>query len=92
MTFERLLERLARRLRTTIRNGELTERGFARRIGVSQPHLHNVLAGTRAMTPRVADRILAGLGISAIDLLTDEERRGAAERGQAPERPRATSW
>ncbi len=93
MTFERLLERLAGRLRAMIRNGEVTERGLARRIGVSQPHLHNVLAGARAMTPRLADRILAGLGMSVVDLLTGEEKGGAAAPDQqVPEPPRATSW
>ncbi len=78
MTFELLLERLAARLRAMIENGETTERSFARRIGLSQPHLHNLLAGARSMTPRVADRILEGMELSAIDLLTEEERAGLA--------------
>ncbi len=93
MTFEQLLDRLTARLRAMMRNGELTERGFARRVGLSQPHLHNVLAGARAMTPRVADQILEELDLSALDLFTEEEKSAgaAADGNHRPEPPRATS-
>lgn len=52
-----------------IRNGTVSERGLARNIGLSQPHLHNVLKGARKLTPEVADRLLYGLHLSVIDLL-----------------------
>jgi len=70
----RLLETVSYR----IGNGEFTERGFARMIGVSQPQVHNVLKGVRNLSPETADLILAKLGISILDLL------GAGERSQAP--------
>jgi hypothetical protein len=57
-----------------IGNGEFTERGFARLTGVSQPQIHNVLKGARGLSPRIADLMLAKLGISLLDLLTPEER------------------
>jgi transcriptional regulator with XRE-family HTH domain len=64
-----LLDVLRERLRLEIRNGRLTERGLARRSGISQAHMHNVLKGVRMMTPSVADRILAALELSVSDLL-----------------------
>jgi hypothetical protein len=71
--FERLLKRLVRRLVGNLTNGEYTERGLARLLGISQPHLHHILAGKRALTPHVADGILAGLGWSLSDLFSTEE-------------------
>ena len=38
-------------LRARVRNGELTERGLARLVGVSQPHIHNVLKGRASVIP-----------------------------------------
>lgn len=71
--FERLLKRLVRRLIGNLTNGEYTERGLARLLGISQPHLHHILAGKRALTPHVADGILASLGWSVADLFSMEE-------------------
>ena len=45
MTFQDARLRLLAYVRNQVRNGELTERGFARLIGISQPHAHNVLKG-----------------------------------------------
>ncbi len=56
-------------LRARIRNGELTERGLARLTGVSQPHVHNVLKGTRILSLDLADRILVHLHLSVTDLI-----------------------
>ncbi|MGO9093808.1 MAG: helix-turn-helix domain-containing protein [Bryobacteraceae bacterium] len=38
-------------------------------IGVSQSHMHNILKGIRKLSPVVADRILATLEISLLDLV-----------------------
>ena len=56
-----------------IRNGELTERGFARLIGISQPHVHNVLKGVRNLSPEVFDSILKYFHMSLLDLASTEE-------------------
>jgi hypothetical protein len=56
-------------LRTRVRNGELTERGLARLVGVSQPHMHNVLKGYRFLSQDLADQILQCLNISVFDLV-----------------------
>ncbi len=71
--FERLLQRLVRRLGLLLSNGEYTERGLARLTGISQPHLHHILAGKRSLTPHMADSILANLGWTAGELFTEEE-------------------
>ena len=56
-----------------IRNGELTERGFARLIGISQPHAHNVLKGVRNLSPEIFDSILKYFHMSLLDLASVEE-------------------
>lgn len=67
-----LRSRLVDRLRDKVRNGEWTERGLARAAGVSQPHVHHVLKGTRALSPEQADRIAAAAKIALFDLLEPE--------------------
>jgi transcriptional regulator with XRE-family HTH domain len=56
-----------------IQNGEYTERGLARLLGISQPQIHHVLKGTRRLQPEFADRIMARFGVSVLDLLQEEE-------------------
>lgn len=73
LTFAALRVRLLAHLRTRIRNGELTERSFARVSGISQPHIHNVLKGAKQLSPELADVILASLRISPLDLLSRDE-------------------
>ncbi len=66
--FHQLFEALLRHVRQLIQRGEVSERGLARLIGYSQPHVHNVLAGVRHMNIRFADDLLGGLGLSLQDL------------------------
>lgn len=73
LDFGELLSRLRTWLNRQVRNGALTERGLARRVGLSQSHIHNVLKGARILTPATADRILAALGMTLLDLLEWEE-------------------
>ena len=63
MTFQDARLKLLAYVRNEVRNGELTERGFARRIGISQPHAHNVLKGVRTLSPEVFDLVLKYLVI-----------------------------
>jgi hypothetical protein len=64
-------------VRDRIHNGELTERGFARQIGISQPHAHNALKGVRALSPEVLDAILSYFHLSLLDLLARPMPPGA---------------
>ncbi|HXN46436.1 MAG TPA: helix-turn-helix transcriptional regulator [Bryobacteraceae bacterium] len=69
MDFETLQRRLLTRVKTYVRNGELTERGLARMIGISQPHMHHILKGVRTLSVENADRILRGLNLTVLDLI-----------------------
>lgn len=63
MLFHTLRRRLIGELQASIRSGEFTERSLARYLGVSQPHLHNVLHGVRALTFDLADHAIVKLQI-----------------------------
>lgn len=78
MYFELLQLRLITHVQGRLQRGELTERGLARRTGISQPHLHNVLKGVRIMSPQIGDLLLRHLHITLVDLLNADEvaRRG----------------
>jgi transcriptional regulator with XRE-family HTH domain len=73
LTFHDAQHKLLAYVRGQIRNGELTERGFARLIGISQPHMHNVLKGVRNLSPEFLDLALKYLHLSLLDLVPSEE-------------------
>ncbi len=73
VTFGVLQTRLIAFVNMRIQNGEYTERGLARLLGISQPQIHHVLKGTRRLQPEFADRIMGRFGITVLDLLQDTE-------------------
>jgi hypothetical protein len=73
MTLGDLQQRFVALLRKRIRNGELTERGLARMVGVSQPHMHNVLKGKRAFSIETTDDIMRRLRVDVLDLIEPAE-------------------
>lgn len=75
MFFYDLRNALLETIRIRVRNGELTERGLAKLLGISQPHLHNVLKGTRCLSLEMSDRFLAQLRLSALDLMDTQALR-----------------
>jgi hypothetical protein len=83
MHFALLQRRLIAHIRSRVRSGELTERSAARLTGVSQPHLHNVLKGTRLLSTDMADQVLRNLRINVFDLLEPDEFRAIEERADA---------
>ena len=58
-----------------MRSGEISERSLARLIGVSQPHLHNVLKGRHLFSVPTADKILRHLDLDLLDFVDPEELR-----------------
>jgi hypothetical protein len=66
-----------------VRNGEISERGLARIAGISQPHIHNVLKGTRLLSVDMADQMLRRLRIDLADLFTGAD--GGASRPEPGE-------
>ncbi len=85
MTIQDAQRRLLTHVRDRIHNGELTERGFARLIGISQPHAHNVLKGARNLSPQIFDSILKRLNMSLLDLVPVEDLEANLEQRQAQE-------
>ena len=77
VTFEVLQLRLRALMNVRLHNGEYTERGLARLLGVSQPQLHNVLKGTRGLRTVLADRMLSRLGMTTLELLDEAELTSA---------------
>jgi transcriptional regulator with XRE-family HTH domain len=75
MTFHDLQQHLLENLRCRVRSGETTERGLAKRTGISQPHLHNVLKGKRVLSTEKADEILVSLNLDVVDLIPKEHLR-----------------
>ena len=69
MRFEDFQTMLVASLQARVRNGEFTERGLARMVGVSQPHIHNILKGVRVLSTDIGDQILQRLNLSLFDLL-----------------------
>lgn len=80
MTFQDARLKLLAYVRNEVRNGELTERGLARLVGISQPHAHNVLKGARNLSPQIFDMILKYLHLSLLDLASTEEIEAQLER------------
>ena len=92
VTFEVLRRRLIWFVNDRISNGDLSERGLARILRVSQPQIHNVLKGARKLTPELADRLLRCFGMTVIDLLnrSDLKERFSPLAGGDAENVRAT--
>ena len=86
MTFREAQLKLLAYVVDRIHNGELTERGFARLIGISQPHAHNVLKGLRNLSPEIFDSILKYFHMSLLDLAPVEEVEANLRKRRAPER------
>jgi transcriptional regulator with XRE-family HTH domain len=81
-TFADLKKRLIKIVNSRILNGEFTERGLARILGISQPQIHNVLKGARRLSGDLADRLLTTLGLRLIDLFCEEEFQERHKDGQ----------
>jgi hypothetical protein len=67
--FVELEKRLVGIVRTKVLNGESTERGLAKLLRISQPHIHNVLKGIRNPSSQLCDQILRVLHLTVEDLL-----------------------
>ena len=86
MTYQDAQAKLLAYVRDRIHNGEFTERGLARLIGISQPHVHNVLKGARNLSGEIFDSILEHFQMSLLDLAALEDLEASLERRRARER------
>lgn len=73
MNFQGLHGLLIHHLNQSVQTGEITERGLARRVGISQPHIHNVLKGKRLLSWDSADVLLRELNLNLLDLVHRNE-------------------
>lgn len=80
MDFRELEQQLISLLQAKVRSGEVTERSLARIIGLSQPHVHNVLKGKRSLSMETADAILHRLRVDLTDLMGREESAEAQKQ------------
>jgi len=78
--FHQLQGRLIAIVQERIRSGELTERRLALKIGISQPHVHNVLKGKRVFSITVLDAVLFELRMDVIDLLDRDDFARARDK------------
>ncbi len=86
MTFQDAQLKLLAYVRSQIRNGELTERGFARSVGISQPHVHNVLKGVRNLSTEFFDLALKYLHLDILDLIPLPELEAHLRSRRMPRR------
>lgn len=91
VSFLSLKSRLIGLVNLRIQNGDFTQRGLARILGISQSQVHNVLKGARKLTAELADHLMLRLDISVLDLLEADELVDQAisrrrERADSPER------
>lgn len=86
MTFQDARLRLLAYVRDQVHNGEFTERGLARLLGISQPHAHNVLKGARNLSPEIFDLALKNLHLSLLDLVPADEIEAQLQH-RAQDRP-----
>ncbi len=83
MNFCGLRDRLVERIRQLTGNGAISESYLARRLGISQPHLHNTLKGVRSVTLQTADQLLGNLGWTALDLCDPADLQRALRKCRA---------
>jgi transcriptional regulator with XRE-family HTH domain len=86
VTYQDAQAKLLAYVRDRIQNGELTERGLARLIGISQPHVHNVLKGARNLSAEIFDALLEHFQMSLLDLAGAKELEANLLRRRALER------
>lgn len=68
MTFRQAYADLLAQLHTRIRNGGTSQREVARELGISQPHMNNVLKGRRTLSFDRADLLLKSIDASLVFL------------------------
>lgn len=87
MNFLQFQDRLISHLREKIRNGEVTERGLALNVGISQPHIHRVLKGEKALSLFNLDLMLQYLSRNLLHFCTAGEIEACNAKLSASIRP-----
>src|ERR1051326_4703861 len=85
MSFQKLQDRLRKRLLTQIVAGQLTGLRLADMTGFQQAHISNFLNRKRALSLEAMDRVLGAMRWSVVDLMEDAELQPRAERMSPPD-------
>jgi SOS-response transcriptional repressor LexA len=80
MNFQKLQDRLRKRLLAQIEAGEMTGLGLAHETGFQQAHISNFLNRRRALSLEAMDRVLSVMRWSVVDLMEDAELRERIKR------------
>jgi len=80
MNFTAVQRQLLEHLRALVERGSTTESGLAKRLGYSQPQVHNVLKGERGLTPQFADTVLRVFDMQIEDLLPEPRQPRSDQR------------
>ena len=84
MTFQALHNLLIQQILQHVETGDSTVSSFARRAGISQPHLYMVLSGKRGFSWDFADRAAQSMGLRVEDLVSLAETISRPPRGKQP--------
>jgi plasmid maintenance system antidote protein VapI len=84
ISISELLSRVTGMARQAVQAGEISERALARRAGLSQPHLHNVLKGVRSLSPAAADQLMRVFDVAVPQLLWLGAGAASSEIREAP--------
>lgn len=84
MSFQKLQDRLRRRLLAQIAAGQLTGLGLADMTGFQQAHISNFLNRKRALSLAAMDRVLDAMRWSVVDLMEDAELQPRVQRMSPP--------
>ncbi len=84
MTFQALHKLLIQQIAQHVEAGDSTVSSFARRAGISQPHLYLVLNGKRGFSWDFADRAAQSMGLRVEDLVNLAETISRPPRGKQP--------
>ena len=85
MSFQKLQDRLRKRLLAQIAAGQLTGLGLADVTGFQQAHISNFLNRKRALSLEAMDRVLVAMRWTVVDLMEDGELQPRAMRMSAPD-------
>jgi plasmid maintenance system antidote protein VapI len=80
LSLDALLSRLTSELARLLTSGSTTERKLASQLGISQPHLHNILSGKRKLTSAIADQVFERMSWNLLDLFEARDLALALEK------------
>jgi transcriptional regulator with XRE-family HTH domain len=82
MNFSAMYNQLLLKLDRSLTTGHMSIRLLARKTGITQPHLSNVLKRKRMLSLGAIDKVLAAMGWTIPDLMSDSLQASAREKAE----------